>query len=229
MGCSPPGSFVHGILQARVLEWVAISSSRGSSWPRDWTRVSFISCIGRQILHHLSHLGRPLNAPITSSLSTSAPALPAAWECRSALGPHPHALTVWLTDCSPSFELVASSGHTSRGIMEGVGTSAVNLDVSSSLPLCLFSASNKLPGPVFFIFFLSLIASVTWQPTIPTSTYFGPFLYPLTYFLPLQLWFTPHGGMAWPVGIFIHLQYLRKKCLWIVLGILKGQSHFFIL
>ena len=35
--CSPPGSFVHGILQARILEWVAISSSRGSSRPRDGT------------------------------------------------------------------------------------------------------------------------------------------------------------------------------------------------
>ena len=34
--CSPPGSCVHGILQARVLEWVAIPFSRGSSWPRDW-------------------------------------------------------------------------------------------------------------------------------------------------------------------------------------------------
>ena len=34
--CSPPGSSVHGILQARTLEWVAISSSRGSSQPRDW-------------------------------------------------------------------------------------------------------------------------------------------------------------------------------------------------
>ena len=38
--CSPPGSSVHGILQARILEWVAISFSRGSSWPRDWTQVS---------------------------------------------------------------------------------------------------------------------------------------------------------------------------------------------
>ena len=35
-----PGSSVHGILQARILNWVAISSSRGSSWPRDWTCVS---------------------------------------------------------------------------------------------------------------------------------------------------------------------------------------------
>ena len=40
--CSPPGSSVHGILQARVLEWVAISFSRGSSRPTDWTCVSSI-------------------------------------------------------------------------------------------------------------------------------------------------------------------------------------------
>ena len=40
MDCSPPESSVHGILQARILEWVVISSSRGSSWPRDWTLVS---------------------------------------------------------------------------------------------------------------------------------------------------------------------------------------------
>ena len=36
--CSPLGSSVHGVFQARVLEWVAISFSRGSSWSRDWTR-----------------------------------------------------------------------------------------------------------------------------------------------------------------------------------------------
>ena len=47
MDSSPPGSSVHEILQARVLEWVAISFSRGSSRPRDLTRVSFI---GRRIL-----------------------------------------------------------------------------------------------------------------------------------------------------------------------------------
>ena len=43
MGCSPPGSSVHGILQARILEWVAMSSSRGSSWPRGGTHVSYVS------------------------------------------------------------------------------------------------------------------------------------------------------------------------------------------
>ena len=41
MDCSPPGSSVHGTLQARILEWVAISFSRGSSWLRDRTQVSY--------------------------------------------------------------------------------------------------------------------------------------------------------------------------------------------
>jgi len=58
MDCSPPGSSVHGILQARILEWVAISSSRGSSQPRDWTWVSCVSCTGRQILY-LRDTGKP--------------------------------------------------------------------------------------------------------------------------------------------------------------------------
>ena len=42
--CSSPDSSVHGILQVRILEWVAIPFSRGSSWPRDWTWVSCVSC-----------------------------------------------------------------------------------------------------------------------------------------------------------------------------------------
>ena len=55
MNCKPPGSSVHGIFLAKILEWVAIFYSRGFSWPRDWTCVSCISCvswIGRQILYH---------------------------------------------------------------------------------------------------------------------------------------------------------------------------------
>ena len=48
----PPGSSVHGIFQARILEWAGISLSRGSFWPRDWIHVFYISCIGRQILYH---------------------------------------------------------------------------------------------------------------------------------------------------------------------------------
>ena len=43
--CSPPGSTVHRIIQARILDWVAMPSSRGSSQPRDQTCASRISCI----------------------------------------------------------------------------------------------------------------------------------------------------------------------------------------
>ena len=57
MDCSPPGSSVHEILQARILEWVAMPSSRGSSPARDRTRVSCVSCIGRRVLYHERHLG----------------------------------------------------------------------------------------------------------------------------------------------------------------------------
>ena len=57
MDCSPPGSSVHGISQASMLEWVTISSSRGSSQPRDRTHVS---CIGRWILYHWSIEEAPL-------------------------------------------------------------------------------------------------------------------------------------------------------------------------
>ena len=52
MDCSPPSSSVHGISQTRILEWVAISSSRGSSRPRDQTHISCVFCIGRQMLSH---------------------------------------------------------------------------------------------------------------------------------------------------------------------------------
>ena len=49
MDCNPPGSSVYGIFQARILEWVAISSLRGFSQSRDWT---YIPCMGREILYH---------------------------------------------------------------------------------------------------------------------------------------------------------------------------------
>ena len=52
MDCSLPGLSVHEISQATILEGVAMPSSRGSSRPRDDTHVSFVSCIGRQVLYH---------------------------------------------------------------------------------------------------------------------------------------------------------------------------------
>ena len=84
LDCSLPGSSIHGILQARILEQVAISYSKGSSQPRDRTHVS---CIGRWMLYHcvtwetLEHEGKTLNwrplkpvpskPPVQSMTSTS--------------------------------------------------------------------------------------------------------------------------------------------------------------
>ena len=58
MDCSPPGSSVHGILQAKILDWVAISFSRGSSQPQDRT---WVSCIGRWIRYHWATRESPFN------------------------------------------------------------------------------------------------------------------------------------------------------------------------
>ena len=50
MDCSPPGSSVHTIFQRRLLEWVVISFSEGSSWSKDWTHIPCSFCTGRCIL-----------------------------------------------------------------------------------------------------------------------------------------------------------------------------------
>ena len=82
MDCSPPGSTVHEILQARILKWVAIPFSRGSSPPRDQTRISFVCCVGRYPrttstpweAQHV-HIPQNLGVPKTSSILL-APLLP---------------------------------------------------------------------------------------------------------------------------------------------------------
>ena len=59
MDCSPPGSSVHGIFQATILEWVALPSSRGSSRPSNQASLSYVSCIVRWAFYHQGHLGSP--------------------------------------------------------------------------------------------------------------------------------------------------------------------------
>ena len=59
---SLPGSSVHGIIPARILEWVAMPSFRGSSQPRDGTHISYVSCTDRWVLYHWCHLGSSLQA-----------------------------------------------------------------------------------------------------------------------------------------------------------------------
>ena len=59
MDCSPPGSSVRGIFQARILEWVAISYSTGSSWPRDGTCISCASPVLQVNFSLLAPPGKP--------------------------------------------------------------------------------------------------------------------------------------------------------------------------
>ena len=75
MDCSLLGSSVHGISQARVLEWVAISYFRGSSWPRDQTCVSCVSWFGRWILYHYATWEANW---VNKSMKKR---IPAAWVC----------------------------------------------------------------------------------------------------------------------------------------------------
>ena len=67
MDCSPPGSSVHRILQLRIVEWVTMPSSRGSSWPRDQSHLSYVSCIVMWVLYHYCHLGSPYHFPSASN------------------------------------------------------------------------------------------------------------------------------------------------------------------
>ena len=66
MDCSSPGSSVHGILQARILEWIAIPISRGFSQPRDRTKVFSIL----KILYHPIHQGSPTQFAAAKSLQS---------------------------------------------------------------------------------------------------------------------------------------------------------------
>ena len=77
MDCSLPGSSLHGILQARILEWVAISFSRGSSWPRDWTRVSRIP--GRRFNLWATYVNKIWQPSIQHSKTKKW--FPSLWEC----------------------------------------------------------------------------------------------------------------------------------------------------
>ena len=64
--CSPPGSSVHGILQARIQDWGAMPSSRRSSWPRDWTRIS-LSPVSAGEFFTISTTWNPVSNSVKSS------------------------------------------------------------------------------------------------------------------------------------------------------------------
>ena len=80
MDCSPPGSSIHGIFQARIPQWVAMPSSRGSSRSGDQTCVSCI-CISRRVLHRQHNLGNPARvaSPFPQFSERASPLLCLVW------------------------------------------------------------------------------------------------------------------------------------------------------
>ena len=137
MDCSPPDSSVHGMLQPRILEWVATSFSRGSSQPRDWT---CISCIGRQILYH------------------SSPGKPSRWVCwatETSSGVICYGMKYRLS--SPRWQLV--SGSVAQGLLGWL--SSLLLTSISGKQLSSASSLPHWPQPWDF-YCLPRVLSITW-------------------------------------------------------------------
>ena len=102
MDCSPPGSSIPRILQERILEWVAISCSGGSSWSRDQTQASSVSCVGRCGLHHWATwqaLFHKVPANYTENKGRCAPFLCTSTRCYKAIKGMP---TQYSNNISPS-------------------------------------------------------------------------------------------------------------------------------
>ena len=107
LGCSPPGISVHGIVQARIPEGVAISSSRASSRPRDRTPVT---CIGRSLGRHL---GKSLGAltALGNSVMMKAPVRKPRGQSSLGALPRPHIWAQW----EPSLTNSAGRGQAPGG------------------------------------------------------------------------------------------------------------------
>ena len=111
MDYNPPGSFVHGILQARILEWVAMPSSRGSFWPRDQTCLSHVSCIGRWTLYHQHHFSSVAQScpTLCDPMNHSTPGLPVQHQLPEFTQTHVH----WVSEAiQPSHPLSSLSPPT---------------------------------------------------------------------------------------------------------------------
>ena len=91
MHCSPPGSSVHGIFQARILDWTAMPFSRGSYQPRDRTHISYVSCIGRWVLYQTNVTRRGLQQLGHMALKTFSHIYPQI-VVNATLYPEPHIL-----------------------------------------------------------------------------------------------------------------------------------------
>ena len=144
-GLYPPGSSVHGVFQARILEWVAISSSRGSSGPRDRTHVSCVSCIGRWVLYQLSHWGSPM---------LRGGGIYLRWTGKASLIVHLNGdnrevilerVTLWLQDFYPRF--FPCLGHSATRVLPGWVPNLIQVSLLHTSFLVRHSQTLPLENP----------------------------------------------------------------------------------
>ena len=141
MDCSPPGSSVHGISWARILKWVAVSFSRGSSLLRDQTRVSSVqfSCLvmSKSLWPHgLQHASLPCPLPAPEAYLNSCPL---SWWCHPTIS----SLVIPFSSCLQSFPASKSfprsqffaSGGQSIGV--SAWASVLPMNIQDWLPLRL--------------------------------------------------------------------------------------------
>ena len=146
--CSLPGSSIHGILQARIQEWLAISFSRGSSQPKDWTWVSHIAdgCFNlwatREALPRskrllISWLQSPTAMILepkkikSVTVSTVSPSI-----CHEVMGPDAMILVFWMLSFKPIFSL--SSLNFIKRFFSSSSLSAIRVVSSAYLRLLIF-------------------------------------------------------------------------------------------
>ena len=153
MDCSPPGSSVHEISQARTLKQVATYSSRGSSWSRKWTCVSCVSCIGRRILYRWTTRKAPWERQGLTLKQYAAMLLQQTFthKHRNTQTPRRGFLTRWVIDAFQSYQVLALH-NTERNLR----VLSVRMWFSVSHISCFLSVTAKLDSTGFFFFFSCL-------------------------------------------------------------------------
>ena len=166
MNHSLPGSSVHGISQARILEWVAISFSRGSSQPRDWTHISytdrwilyhgkphqvFLLLFSRSVMpdslqpHGLQHTRLPCSKPSPGVCSNSCPL---SWWCHptisSSVIPFSSRLQFFLASGSFPISLLFTLGGQSIGASVSASASFLPMNIQGWFPLGLTALISLL-------------------------------------------------------------------------------------
>ena len=119
MECSPSSSSVHGIFLVRILEWVVITFSRGSPWPRNQTHISCISCVGRRVFYCCTTWESPKSITISTFSS---------FTCHEVIGLDAMIIVFLMLSFKPAFPL---SSFTLRRLFSSSSLCAIRV-VSSA-------------------------------------------------------------------------------------------------